>query len=272
MLANDEMNGPGHSPGQPRETITIAGFGACIITGYPVPEEAGFLRKAIARAQTEVDVEIKYHIATLTACPAPTALERLAENVFPHNPDIVVLQFGQTDAKIAVRRLWNDVLGRRPIKKPFVMPSDRPPQLENRLDAFFRGCAGLALGARPVTSRADYRRTIAKMVDAVVSFGAYPIVFTPFVFDNFLSDAWARCYSCDLVADFAGRSDVCVIDGWNPLAQYPRNKILLHDGIHLSQLGHDVLAQCLKPKLVERIQALAPHVPSETESCGHGAA
>ena len=270
MLANNEMNDAGPSPDQSRETITIAGFGACIITGYPVPEEAGFLRKAIARAQTEVDVEIKYSIATLTACPAPTAVERLEENAFAHNPDIVVLQFGQTDAKIAVRRLWNEVLGRRPPPKPFILASDRPPRLENRLDAFFRGCAGLALGARPVTSRSDYRRSIAKMVDSVVSFGAYPIVFTPFVFDNFLADAWARCYSCDLVADFAGRPDVCVIDGWNPLAQYPRNKILLHDGIHLSQLGHDILAQCLTPKLVERIQAQASSFPGTTESCARG--
>ena len=105
------------------------------------------------------------------------------------------------------------------------------------------------------------------MVDSVVSFGAYPIVFTPFVFDNFLSDAWARCYSSDLVADFAGRADVCVIDGWKLLAQYPRHKILLHDGLHLSRWGHEVLAQHLKTKLVEWIQAHTSSFPSTTESC-----
>ena len=108
------------------------------------------------------------------------------------------------------------------------------------------------------------------MVDLVISLGAYPIVFTPFVFDNFLSDAWARCYSCDLVADFAGRADVCVIDGWKLLAQYPRHRTLLHDGLHLSQLGHEVLAQGLKPKLVEWIQAHASRLPDATEFCVRG--
>ena len=110
------------------------------------------------------------------------------------------------------------------------------------------------------------------MVDSLLSFGAYPIVFTPFVFDNFLSDAWARCYSSDLVDDFAGRADVCVIDGWQLLAQYPRNQMLLHDGFHPSLSGHEVLAQCLKTKLVEWIQAPASRLPRTTESCVHRSA
>jgi hypothetical protein len=265
------MNAPSNSPGQSCATITVVGFGACTISGYPVDEKDGFLRLAIARAQSEVDAEIKYRITALTACLAPTAVENLEENVFSHNPDIVVLQFGQTDAKIAVRRVWNEMLGRRKrISRPPVLVTNRPPDFGNRMNAFLRGCAGLALGARPVTSRSDYRQSIAKMVDSVVSFGAYPIVFGPFVFDNFLSDAWARCYSCDLTADFAGRADVCVIDGWKLLAQYPRNQTLLHDGIHLSQLAHEVLARSLKPKLVERIQARTSKSSSTAESCAQG--
>jgi lysophospholipase L1-like esterase len=266
------MNAPSDSPGQSRPTITIVGFGACTINGYPVDEKDSFLRKAIAQTQPEVDAEIKCSITALTACLAPAAAESLEENVFPHHPDIVVLQFGQSDAKIAVRRAWNEVLGRpkKKISRPPVQVANRPPNFGNRMNAFLRGCGSLALGARPVTSRSDYRRSIAKMVDSVVSFGAYPIVFTPFVHDNFLSDAWARCYSCDLTADFGGRADVCVINGWKLLAQYPRNQTLLHDGLHLSQWGHEVLAQSLRPKLVEWIQARASKRSSTTESCAHG--
>src|SRR5439155_17202609 len=124
-----------------------------------------------------------------------------------------------------------------------------------RADLFVRSCAGVALGAHPFTSRAAYRQNISKLVEAVVSSGAYPIVFTPFVFYNFLADAWARCFSCDIVADFAGRTDVCVIDSWTLLAQYPRRQMLLHDGLHLSRRAHQVIAEHLKAKLVERIQA-----------------
>lgn len=265
------MNAPSDSPGQSRPTITVVGFGACTITGFPLDEKDGFLRTAIARAQPEVDAEIKCSLATIASCAAPTAADSLEENVFSHHPDIVVLQFGQSDVTIAVRRVWNEVLGRqKKISKPPVIVTNRPANFENRMNAFLRGCAGLALGARPVTSRSVYRRSIAKMVDSVVSIGAYPIVFTPFVLDNFLSDAWARCYSCDLAADFAGRADVCVIDGWKLLAQYPRNQTLLHDGLHLSQWGHEVLAQSLKLKLVEWIQARASKPSSATESCAHG--
>jgi hypothetical protein len=225
-----------------------------MMTGYPVPEEAGFLRLAVARAAAEVDAEIKLSIVSITSCPGAKAGPGLVEKVLPVHPDVVVIQFGPTDVKVAVRRLWREVVGQPRLSKPPVLVSEKPPRLRDRVDLFLRGCAGLALGARPLSSRSDYRQSIAKMVELAVSSGAYPIVFTPFVMDNFLSDAWARCYSHDLVDDFAGRADVCVIDSWEALTQYPRRKTLLHDGMHLSRLGHEILAERLKPELVEWIR------------------
>jgi len=67
MPGDDVMNARSDSPDQSRPAITVVGFGACMITGYPVDETAGFLRMAIARAQPEVDAEIECSIATLTA-------------------------------------------------------------------------------------------------------------------------------------------------------------------------------------------------------------
>jgi len=130
-------------------------------------------------------------------------------------------------------------------------------KLRDRIKTFLRGCGGLIVGAQPFTSRADYRQSIAEVVEAVVATDAYAIVLTPFVFDNFLADAWARCYSCDLESDFAGRTNVRVINGWSLLAEYPRGKMLLHDGIHLSRLAHAILAESLQACLVEWIQARA---------------
>lgn len=127
--------------------------------------------------------------------------------------------------------------------------------LRDRVNLFLRACGGLIVGARPFTSRADYRRSIAEVVEAVVATGAYAIVLPPFVFENFLADTWARCYTCDLESDFAGRTDVCVINAWNLLAEYPRSKMLLHDGLHLSRPAHVVLAEPLQARLVEWIQA-----------------
>jgi len=267
MLVNKVADTPGYSPSHSGDAITVVGFGGCLILGYPLSEETGFLRQAATRAQIEVAAEIKLSIISLHSCPATKAIESLEEKVLPLHPDIVVLQFGQTDAKVAVRRLWNELFGGRPSSKPPVVVSDRPATWRNRVDLFVRSCAGLALGAHPFTSRADYRQNISKMVEAVVSSGAYPIVFTPFVFYNFLADAWARCYSCDIVADFAGRADVCIVDSWSLLAQYPRSQMLLHDGLHLSRRAHEILAECLQAKLVERIQAQDSNVRDPAVSC-----
>jgi len=150
---------------------------------------------------------------------------------------------------------------------PPAVVSEKPMAPRDRVNSFLRGCAGLIVGAQPNTSRADYRRSIAEVVTAVVTTGAYAIVLTPFVFDNFLSDAWAHCYSSDLETDFAGRTDVCVINAWNLLAVYPRRKMLLHDGLHLSRLAHEVLAESLRARLVGWIQARAS-VRSAREASG----
>lgn len=247
---------------RPPAPISVLGFGACLITGYPLPEEAGFFGMAVKRAAVELNRGIDHKIVTITSCTAPKAVTRLAEDVLPQRPDIVVFQFGQSDIKVAVKRLWREVTGQQRSPKEPVLVTEKPLRLNHRIDLFLRACAGLALGARPYTLRDDYRQSIAKMVETVVSAGIYPIVFTPFVFDNFLSDAWGRCYSRDLVDDFAGRDDVCVINGWEALAGHPRPRILLHDGMHLTRLGHQILADRLRMELVECIKLRRVQAPS----------
>jgi len=251
------MNTPSVQPERSPATLSILGFGACLVTGYPLPEGCGFLQMAVEGTRLELDTEIDLEVVSITACTAPKAMTRLAEDVLLRRPDIVVLQFGQSDVKVAIRRLWREVLGQqRPTRQP-VLVSEKPLSFRNRTDSFVRACAGLAIGANPFSSRSEYRQSIASMVETLVAAGIYPIVFTPFVLDNFLSDAWARCYSRDIVDDFQGRDDVCVINGWEPLSHYPRRKTLLHDGIHLSRLAHQVIAERLKPELVGCIRRLS---------------
>lgn len=238
--------------------VRIVGYGGCLITGYPMPEEAGFMRIAVAGAQVETGTEIELKLFGRHACPATQAAEHLEEEVLVRRPDIVVLQFGQSDAKVAVTRLWNETFGRRMhTSGPPRVIFEKPMTRRRRVSLFLRACGGLIVGAKPFTSRTDYRRSIAEVVEAVVAPGAYTIVITPFVFENFLADAWARCYSSDLESDFAGRTDVSVINGWNLLAEYPRAKMLLHDGLHLSRAAHEVLAKSLQTHLAEWIRSRA---------------
>ncbi len=244
--------------GKSRDRITVVAYGGCTVTGYPLPEEAGFVQMAVTGAQAKTDIEIELKIFGFTACPATRAAEQLEEKVLSHRPDIVVLQFGQSDAKVAMKRLWHETFGRtRASAKSSVLVSEKPMTRRDRVNLFLRACGGLIVRAQPTTSRADYRQSMAGVVEAVVATGAYAIVLTPFVFENFLADAWARCYSCDIEADFAGRADVGVINVWNLLAEYPRQKMLLHDGLHLSRPAHEALAESLQARLVERIRSRA---------------
>jgi lysophospholipase L1-like esterase len=244
--------------GKSYDRITVVGYGGCMVKGYPMSEEASFMRLAAAGAQGETGAEIELKIFGRHACPATQAMEHLEEEVCLYRPDIVVLQFGQSDAKIPLKRLWNETFGlKRASSGPSVAVSEKPMTRRGRIKTFLRACGGLIVRAQPFTSRADYRRSIAEVVEAVVATGAYAIVLTPFVFDNFLADAWAHCYSYDLESDFAGRTDVCVINVWSLLAEYPRAKMLLHDGLHLSRSAHAVLAESLQACLVERIRSRA---------------
>jgi hypothetical protein len=256
------MNRPSQLQDDLPDAITVVAFGACLIGGHPFPEEDGFFRLAVRDAAAETGVNIRHSITSIPSITAAKAVEMLAEKALSQNPDIVVFQFGQTDARVPTRGLLREVLGPSVVSKQHVVVEDRPARLKNRIVWFLRGCAGLALGAHAITSRADYRRSISQLVDGVVLSGAYPIVFTPFIQGCFLPDAWAQCYSRDLVNDLGGRTDVCVIDGWSLLSRHPRNKMLLHNGVHLTRQAHALLAQSLKTALVNRLRASVSSVPS----------
>jgi lysophospholipase L1-like esterase len=258
MLGNTPLSTTDRPLRKSPDRITVVGYGGCMVTGYPLPEESGFMRIAVTGAQADTDTDIDLKVFGITSCPATKAAEQLKEKALSHHPDIVVLQFGQSDAKVAMKRLWHETFGGTRAS------SSNPPAVteklmtrRDRVDLFLRGCGGLIVRAQPVTPRADYRRSIAEVVEAVVATGAYAIVLTPFVFENFLADAWAHCYSYDLESDFAGRADVRVINVWDLLAEHPRGKMLLHDGLHLSRSAHALLAESLQSSLVERIRARA---------------
>ncbi len=257
MLNDKLMSGTDQPLRKSQDRITVVGYGGCTVTGLPLPEEASFVRMAVTRVQVVTGTEIELKILGIPECPATKAMEQLEEKVLVHRPDVVVLQFGQSDAKVAMRRLWTETFGptRFSSRPPEVF--EKPMTSRDRVNLFLRGCGGLIVRAQPSTSRADYRQSIAEVVEAVVATGAYAIVLTPFVFENFLADAWARCYSCDLESDFAGRTDVCVINVWELLAEYPRARMLLHDGLHLSRPAHAVLAESLQARLVEWMQSRA---------------
>jgi hypothetical protein len=120
MLDNNLMSATDQPLGKSYDRITVVGYGGCLVTGYPLPEEAGFVQMAVTGAQAETDTEIELRTFGIHSCPATKAAEHLEEEVLLHRPDIVVLQFGQSDAKIPLKRLWIETFGLRAcLKKLF---------------------------------------------------------------------------------------------------------------------------------------------------------
>jgi hypothetical protein len=83
-------------------SLRIAGFGACMITGYP-HEGAGMFEVACGLVENRLSRPVQSAIVSLGGFPAPRAANHLKSKVFDFNPNYVVLQFGPTDAQCPIR-------------------------------------------------------------------------------------------------------------------------------------------------------------------------
>ena len=54
-------------------SLQIRGFGACMITGYPLPAEAGFLYQAVQYLRQASKLEVELEIVTMGGFPVNRA-------------------------------------------------------------------------------------------------------------------------------------------------------------------------------------------------------
>src|ERR1700758_385956 len=83
-------------------TLRVAGFGACMITGYP-HEGGGMFETACGFVERRLSRPVQSAIFSLGGFPAPRAEKYLRKRVFDFNPQYVVIQFGATDAQCPIR-------------------------------------------------------------------------------------------------------------------------------------------------------------------------
>src|ERR1700688_2644660 len=83
-------------------SLRIAGFGACMITGYP-HEGAGMFEVACGLVEQRLSRPVRSTIVSLGGFPAPRAEKYLKKKLFDFGPQYIVLQFGATDAQCPVR-------------------------------------------------------------------------------------------------------------------------------------------------------------------------
>ena len=84
-------------------SLRIAGFGACMVSGYPY-ESGGLFEVACASVEKKLSRPVETSVLTLHGFPAPRAEKYLKSKIVPFNPDYIVIQFGSTDAARPIRK------------------------------------------------------------------------------------------------------------------------------------------------------------------------
>lgn len=234
------------------EVFRIAGFGACMLKGYPLQVGCSFFHQAVACVQETTRARIETCICSLEGFPVNRAKKHLRPKVLSMNPDVVVVQFGSMDASVPVRRRMgasgNIVGGAR---SPSGISETR---MLDRMKWAYRGVIADVLRLKPVTDRDTYLHTMQRIMRTVTASGARLVVLSPFVLGSGRSDRHAREYARALAAACADVPGVHYVDAYDALDKEPRHEVLLSDGLHLSARGHAIVAGGLAPVLMDAMR------------------
>jgi hypothetical protein len=245
--------------------LRIAGFGACMITGYP-HQGAGLFEVACGLVERRLSRPVQSTIISLGGFPAPRAQMYLKKKVFGFNPQYVVIQFGATDAQCPIRA------GSRPTDQ-LSSPSakDNPSQsAASRATTSYHGQPATALSPlrwqlasaiaylrriEPITPLSSYIAAIECMVDDCRSAGIKPVVLSPFVYGSRYTMRKAMPY-VDALRELGSRAqDLILVDCMRLLADSSKSRILQHDGFHLSRLGQNLVGEAVGQAIVADIIA-----------------
>jgi hypothetical protein len=266
--------GPGNAE------LRIAGFGACMITGYPHPS-GGLFEIACRLIEAGLWRPVRSTIVSLGGFPAPRA-QKYLRKALDFSPDYVALQFGSTDAQCPIRP-GNRPTDYRPSPstgqglKPASdssyhrQPATRFSPLRWKLASLI----GYLRKIDPITPLPLYVAAIERMVKECRSAGATPVVLSPFVYGSQYTMRIAMAYTTAL-RDLAEVQDMILIDCMRVLEGLPKPLILQHDGFHLSQVGHHVFGQTIAESIVadakkKQLQVLKTSVDEEcrADPAGH---
>ncbi|MDD5165375.1 MAG: hypothetical protein PHG25_02450 [Candidatus Pacebacteria bacterium] len=239
--------------------IRIAGFGACMISGKPFGQENSFFSQAVNHLKEKAIVESL--VTSLAGFPIDRASEHLEKQVLRKNPTHVVIQFSSVDiaSPYGYSYTIKQRLGLTKMKRSHSdsCASSRNSSSEH-LEAFFgplkqfdlvsnvrrfiKGRLGVMLNIEPRTNRAVYLETMKSMVHKIKGQGAEPIVLLPFPF----LDLWSDCQSGALtkhVRCLSRELGFRVLETRKILEPYPRHRIFLNNGMHITQFAHALLGR-----------------------------
>jgi len=225
--------------------LSVTGFGACMIAGFPLPAENGFLHQAVQQLQRDQQRQVELEIVTMGGFPAHRAYKHFAKRVLPKRPDVLVLQFGSTDASAPLR---NAFFLRRSLHKTAngsSKVSDQPPSAMDLVKWRLRSLASDMLFVPPLTPLDEYLAAVLAMAAEGRAAGSAGVVLSPFRMGGNRSDRFARRYTRALAQRLPEISGTHFLDAHALLSRWPRPHMLLRDGFHLSAEAHQRLGVAL---------------------------
>ena len=174
--------------------LRIAGFGACMISGYPY-KSGGLFEIACGSIEACLSRFLQAHITSLHNFPAPRAEKHLRKRVLGFKPAYVVIQFGSTDAACPLRPKRRQV--DRSSKSSAISKNAklRPPSLFTLSRWTIASFLSFFWKVHPVTPLSQYIGAIEHMVDDCISAGVTPVVLSPFIFGSKTSTRNAILYT-----------------------------------------------------------------------------
>jgi lysophospholipase L1-like esterase len=241
--------------------LKVVGFGACMISGYP-HQTAGFLEIACQRVENALSRPVRTNIVSLDGFPAPRAEKYLRSKVLKFSPNYVVLQFGATDVQCPIRNKAPRATGRDGNRERVAHRSTggtsealafhgKPTNAFSRVRWGLKGLIGYLRRIKPVTPIAEYIAAIERMVCECQSAGAIAIVLSPFVDGSLYTTRYAAAYTKTLHQLRSLVPTMILIDGVELLRKFSKSQVLMHDGFHLSELGHQIMGEAIANSIMQ---------------------
>jgi hypothetical protein len=236
--------------------LRIAGFGACMMRGYP-HKSGGFFDIACTRVANDLARSVDSKIFSFGGFPAPRAEKYLEPKVIGYAPNYIIMQFASFDALCPVRRssLSVRVASGPDVGSPSSLSNEsRPATPWSWLRWELATLLGYLRRLEPVTPLSAYLPVMERMIDSCIAADVTPIVLTPFVYGSRYSSRNGVTYANALRELIADKPGAVLVDCIEVLRAYPKRAVLQHDGLHLSQNGHAAVGLAIAQRITSHLQ------------------
>jgi hypothetical protein len=231
---------PNHAP------LRVAGFGACMMNGYP-HKNGGFFNIACTRVAEDLACSVESKIFSFGGFPVPRVEKYLEPKIIGYAPNFVIIQFASLDALCPVRRAR---LGKTDSRNAQVKPANPWSWLRWELASLL----GYLRRLEPTTPLPVYLPIMERMIDSCIAAEVTPIVLTPFVYGSRYSMRSGVIYANALRELIANKPGAILVDCIEALRAYPKDTVLQHDGFHLSQNGHAAVGLAIAQQITSHLR------------------